>query len=302
MKIEVYVVNAFTLDEKGGNPAGIVFDFENRLSEIEMQLIAKKMALSETAFIRYGTHEVDFDLRFFTPTDEVPLCGHATIASFWLMTLQKRLSKSELLQKTPAGILNLSVDTTDNLTTVWMTQSDPQCIKSNLDFDAQFKAAFPSAMIDSKLPIEIWSTGLHDILLPIKSRDALNQLQIDMTALSTLSKDLNVVGVHAFVSSNDSQLIYARNFAPLYGIDEESATGTSNGALTAYLAHHYNISQCHKNQDHMKDSYTYKVLQGEMMESPSLIFTRLDYTDSIKEPIIWVGGTCSLNTVTTIEI
>lgn len=294
MKVDVYVVNSFTLDGSGGNPAGIVYDWEYQLTEIEMQLIAQKMGLSEVAFIRLGLQNADYDLRFFTPTDEVPLCGHATIASFWLMSTQGRLTKTKLSQKTKAGILSVSIDAAADDANVWMTQSAPEIIKSNLAYNQQFQLAFPNAAIDAALPIEIWSTGLHDILLPIKSRDDLNHLQTNMKELTVLSENFDVVGVHAFVSSIDSQEIYARNFAPRYGIEEESATGTSNGALTAYLAHHYPIAQRHKNIATEPFSYTFKVLQGEAMENPSLIYTRLDYSPLADKPTIWVGGTCAL--------
>ncbi len=302
MKVDVYIVNSFTLEGKGGNPAGIVYDWQSLLGEKEMQEIAQKMGLSETAFVRTGSLDADFDLRFFTPTDEVPLCGHATIASFWLMSHQERLSKANLLQKTSAGVLNISINHSSDQTNVWMTQSIPKQIKTNLAFNQNFISAFPNAEIDPKLPIEIWSTGLNDILLPIKTREDLNSLETNMDEISAISKDHDVVGVHAFVSSCDSQVIYARNFAPLYGIDEESATGTSNGALTAYLAHHYNFKQRLDNINTFPYSVEYKVLQGEMMDNPSLIYTKLIYDAIDNEPTIWVGGTCSLVAIKEIHI
>lgn len=302
MKVDVYIVNSFTLEGKGGNPAGIVYDWQSQLGEKEMQEIAQRMGLSETAFVRTGSLDADFDLRFFTPTDEVPLCGHATIASFWLMSLQERLSKVNLLQKTSAGILNISINQTPDKTYVWMTQSIPKQIKTNMPFNHDFLTAFPNAEIDPRLPIEIWSTGLNDILLPIKTREDLNNLETNMDAISAISKDHDVVGVHAFVSSSDSQVIYARNFAPLYGIDEESATGTSNGALTAYLAHHYNFKQRLDNISAFPYTVEYEVLQGEVMANPSLIYTKLDYLATDNEPTIWVGGTCSLMEIKEIHI
>lgn len=279
--MKVWIINSFVYEGKGGNPAGVVLDLEHKLSDNEMQAIAKKVNLSETAFIRSGTDGADFNLRFFTPTDEVPLCGHATIASFWHLSKLGMLLSDTCIQNTKAGLLSIHIsrDASDEIT-VTMAQTSPIIIKQGLSFDASFKASFPNASIDSKLSIDIWSTGIEDILMPIESREALNQLISIPENLTDLSKKLQVVGVHAF-SYVDGQ-VYARNFAPLYGIDEESATGTSNGALTAYL-HHY--------LHHDKLKLELKVLQGEKMGVTSAIYTRSE--KGLAGLSIHVGGQCA---------
>ncbi len=279
--MKVWIINSFVYEGKGGNPAGVVLDLEQKLSESEMQAIAKKVNLSETAFISKGTEGADFNLRFFTPTDEVPLCGHATIASFWHLSKLGVLKSDTCIQNTKAGLLSIHIsrDASDEIT-VTMAQTSPVIVKQGLTFDASFKASFPNAAIDSMLTIDVWSTGLEDILLPIESRVALNQLTCVSENLTELSKELQVVGVHAF-SYEDGQ-VYARNFAPLYGIDEESATGTSNGALTAYL-HHY------LHHDKLKLALT--VLQGEAMGETSAIYTSSE--KGLAGLSIHVGGRCA---------
>ena len=117
----------------------------------------------------------------------------------------------------------------------------------------------------SRLPAEVISTGLPDIIMPVASVDLLNRLTPDMEALTTLSRELDVVGVHAFAMANDSYTAHVRNFAPFYGIPEESGTGTANAALTHYLVRHRIISgtpRCH-------------FLQGVTMGRPSTITTEL---------------------------
>ena len=88
--IKVYTLNAFTDDVSGGNPAGVVLDADN-LTEKQMQGIAKKVGFSETAFVM-SSDSADFRVRFFTPSDEVDLCGHATIATFKLLLLKGRIA------------------------------------------------------------------------------------------------------------------------------------------------------------------------------------------------------------------
>ena len=114
------------------------------------------------------------------------------------------------------------------------------------------------------------STGLPDIMMPVVSLTDLAALTPDMPALAALSDRYEVTGVHAFTldkaDDTDDALCHARNFAPLYDIDEEAATGTSNGALTyyGYL------------NGFVKDGDDCKIIQGEKMQRPSLILTHLD--------------------------
>ena len=96
-----------------------------------------------------------------------------------------------------------------------------------------------------------------------------------MAALSALSKEMEVVGVHAFALSDDGFTAHVRNFAPLYGIPEESATGTANAALTHYLQHRGCIAP----------GAACRFMQGEAMDRPSVIDTTID-----GEGRIWVGG------------
>lgn len=288
--MKVWIINSFVYEGNGGNPAGVVLDLSQTLSEIDMQAIAKKVGLSETAFISKGTEGADFNLRFFTPTDEVPLCGHATIASFWHLSKLGMLTSNTCVQNTKAGLLSILVSKEDgDEITITMAQTSPIIVKQGLTFNDAFKASFPNATLDPNLSIDIWSTGIEDILLPIASREALNQLIFSPENLARLSRDLQVVGVHAF--AYDEGQVYARNFAPLYGIDEESATGTSNGALTAYL-HHYLY------QDQL--TLALRVLQGESMGETSAIYTRS--VKGLTGLDIQVGGKCAYRGKMEIEV
>ena len=81
---------------------------------------------------------------------------------------------------------------------------------------------------------QLISTGLPDIMMPVASPADLEKISPDFPALSKLSEKYQVVGVHAFTTDCDDATCHVRNFAPLYDIDEEAATGTSNGALTYF--------------------------------------------------------------------
>lgn len=133
--------------------------------------------------------------------------------------------------------------------------------------------------INDELPIQIVSTGLKDILLPIKSSKDLQQLNPNLNVMTQLSKEQNVIGVHAFALEEGESTITAicRNFAPLYDIDEESATGTSNCALACYLFKYIE----------KKSQYIFE--QGYNLNNPSRIVVNLTTHDDIIDTV-FVGG------------
>jgi predicted PhzF superfamily epimerase YddE/YHI9 len=125
---------------------------------------------------------------------------------------------------------------------------------------------------------EMISTGLPDIMLPVQSEEELAAIKPDFPALSKLSERYEVVGVHAFTVNASDGAVHCRNFAPLYAIDEEAATGTSNGALTYYLYKNSLIGECAENL----------FIQGEAMDRPSKIRSRLTAESGTVK--IQVGG------------
>lgn len=272
----VYIVNSFVHEHHGGNAAGVVI-VDNKLSTDEMQAISKEVNLSETAFVFPINKEGHYPIRFFTPVSEVPLCGHATLAAFHMLKSLSLIISKTASQVTGAGILKIKLDG-DQIT---MLQPGPKHRKISSKASKSLNDLMGLGVPHSFLPTEVWSTGLEDVLLPIPSRSELNNLNVDFHALSRWSGINQVVGVHAFAIEGDT--VYARNFAPLYGIDEEAATGTSNGALIAYL-HHY----IHQNQSHLKKV----IYQGESMAQKSAITALSVRNDTSWE--IWVGGKCKL--------
>ncbi|MDD5919088.1 MAG: PhzF family phenazine biosynthesis protein [bacterium] len=256
-----YTVDAFTDVPLGGNPAGVAL-FEGALpEEAEMRRIAAEVGYSETAFL-HRIAEDRFKVRYFTPVEEVALCGHATVGSFSLL-LQKRLIESGRTYIAETGAGEIRVDVSDGL--VWLDMASPRelCTLSEAD-EASLAAMYGLSMSAfGTLRPAIVDTGLPDIMMPLGDPALLAALKPDMAAISALSEHLSVTGVHAFSLAEDA--VHCRNFAPLYGIDEESATGTSNGALTYYLYRRGLVSP----------GKTNLFVQGEAMGKPSKIYSRL---------------------------
>lgn len=266
-----YIVDAFTDEPFGGNTAGVVLLDGDFPSDKLMQQIAAELRYSETAFVYQHSRE-EFTVRYFTPAGEVDLCGHATIASFHVLEERGRVDEwAPVVNHTLAGDLLVRIDSQ-----VMMQMAAPRVLQVPLDIDHlhRIMARTPQRWPDA--PVEVVSTGLPDIILPVADVDALNALCPDMEALAALSRELDVVGVHAFALADDGYTAHVRNFGPRYDIPEESATGTANAALTHYL----------QRRGLVKQGDDCRFLQGEAMGRPSVVATTVDSQDGS----IWVGG------------
>jgi PhzF family phenazine biosynthesis protein len=266
--MRVYILNAFAKTKSGGNPAAVVLDADD-LNEASMQEIAARVGLSETAFVQNSV-AADFKIRFFTPAAEVDLCGHATIAAFSLLFGLRRIQAGRYSQETRAGILAVEV-LKDG--TVFMDQALPVFGK---EVDRGEVAGSLGIGLDSLLPglpVQIVSTGLRDIIVPVVSLSVLSDFIPDFEKISAISRNHEAVGYHVFsLETKHLSTAHCRNLAPLYGIPEEAATGTSSGALACYLFRHGRIAE--------KQAQNLVFEQGYVMGRPSEIFVRLDIKDT----------------------
>ncbi|WP_130805435.1 PhzF family phenazine biosynthesis protein [Senegalia massiliensis] len=285
MELIMYLVDAFSDKKFSGNPAGVIPDGKE-LSDEKMQKIARELNLSETAFIQ-KIDEENYKVRFFTPLQEVDLCGHATIATFYTLIEKGYINaldngKRRYYQHTRAGKLYIDVYCKDGkIDKVIMEQKKPEILEKNIDKDELSSAMninkFDIGIGSKKYDPKVISTGLPDIIVPVKTKKILDNLNIDKEKVKLLSEKLNVTGIHAFTIENND--IYSRNFAPLVGIDEEAATGTANGALFYYLR---------KNK--LTDKTEIIVNQGESLNRPSKIICKLGNSIDVIE----VGGVASI--------
>ena len=272
MEHKIFHMTAFPKEEHGGNYAGVVTDAD-LLSDIEMQSIAKELGYSETAFV-LASNKADFKVRFFTPYIEVDLCGHATISTFNLLRDLKTIDEGFYTQETEVGLLKLEV----KKDMVYMEQIPPRYGEyiDPLEIEKCFKS---KNFINTLLPIRILSTGMREIFVPLKSIKKLNSLSPIIKEIIEISLKYDVIGIHCFALSEEEDIdAYGRNFAPVVGINEESATGTSNGALGCYLNNYI---------DNKKTTFILR--QGYNMDKPSEIITRLTKKDS-DIVTVFVGG------------
>lgn len=257
----LYQVDSFTKDKFTGNPAGVVSNADG-LSGIQMQQIARELNNSETAFILNADDSShDVQVRFFTPSMEVPMCGHATIAAHYVRAheLDSTFNEdsSRIIQKVGAGLLPVDIIRTNDAEVrdykIVMTQADIE-FDDPLDFDIVLTICealgISSADLHDNAPIQIVSTGHSKVMICINSYEQLKQLNPDFEELIAISESIGCNGYLVFSKDtpDDSYFINARMFGPALGIDEDPVNGSSGGALGAYLVKHQLIDVTNKSQ------------------------------------------------------
>ncbi len=265
--MKLFIVDAFTNQIFGGNQAGVVLleNDEKLPEESVMQKIAAELKYSETAFVK-STKPHTFLFRYFTPEGEVELCGHATISAFTVLRNEMGLDIGNYIADTAAGSLKVSV-ARDR---IWMEMA-PGALLRYLSPEESGKVykAYGLDLQDQPESLRpcIVRCGLADILLPVADKTQLDNAVQNRDEVIWISRELQVVGVHMYCCELSSKVTaYCRNFAPLYGIDEEAATGTSNGSLTYYLSMN----------GLLQEGDIGIFIQGTRMGKPSVIHSRIE--------------------------
>ncbi len=260
----IYQIDAFTTQRFSGNPAGVVPKADG-LTEQQMQQIARELNNSETAFIHSGDEGCDLHIRFFTPTREVPICGHATVSAHYTRALELGLTQpATVLQKTGAGILPVDILPLDGGDyEIIMTQGEISVTPlETIEEPLCAALGIETADLRPDCPIAIASTGHSKVMVAIKDREQLHSLKPNMAALHALSEQIGCNGYYVFtLSPEEETLVHGRMFAPAIGINEDPVTGNANGPLGAYLCHY-------KLVDTSSDQFTFTAIQGEAMGRP----------------------------------
>jgi len=241
--------------------------------------ISQAVGYSETAFVS-SDDEADYEVSFFTTAGEVDFCGHATLATFSTLFQKGMLTAGSYVQRTKVGILPVAIEPNGK---VIMEQQLPK----KLDFfsyqEISTVIGIKSSILEStNLPIEVISTGLPDVIIPVPN-GYLDLIKPDDELIANFCEKHKVVGFHVFeLCGPESKLTAScRNFAPLFGISEESATGSSSGALACYLTEYLALGS----------DYIFE--QGRAMDCTSLITASVK-SDNSTVMSVNVGGFSSI--------
>ena len=285
MNCSFYQVDVFTKIPFGGNPLAVVFDSEG-LTDQNMLNIAKEMNLSETTFVLPpGNLPVDFLVRIFTPEKELPFAGHPTLGTAHILRETGKVLSGDYTIKLAlkAGVATVREMKKENH--LFMDQLLPE-FQSPLDCSEEIGKALgisTSDIYSTGGPVQIASTGLPVLVVPIASLKVLEKISVDTLRLSRLLTSLGTDLLYVFTCQtyDPDATIHARAFAPKLGIPEDPATGSAAGAVGAYLSMNKFIS---------KETYrNIFIEQGHMMGRPSSLFVCIEkHKDEIKS--VRVGG------------
>ena len=266
MEVAVQVVNAFTDNGTGGNPAGVVLDAD-RFDSAQKQAIAAQVGLSETAFVS-RSHKAGFKLEFFTPMRQIPHCGHATIATFSYLHQLGRVGDGMTSKETIDGNRDIWIE--DGM--AFMEQRAPAYTELDGPRVEEVLATLglrPSDLNPGQMPV-IVDTGNAFLLVPVRDAGTVRAIRPDQDGIAAVSEAFDLIGYYVFARQPDvaGRAAGARMFAPRYGIPEEAATGMAAGPLACLLHDRFGVG----------GDTPVLIEQGRWMPhaSPSVIEVRLD--------------------------
>ncbi len=266
--LSFYLVDVFAQEKFAGNQLAVVRD-ASALSSDRMQQIANEMHFSETAFVLSDfQRNGGYDVRIFTPASELPFAGHPTLGTAYVI---KHFVAGETVGRV---VVNLKVGQipvvfekdAENGEVAWMEQFPPTFGKIFSVEEFSRILQLSENAFDGRHPIQVVSTGLPFIIVPLKTLDAVRNAKINRDRLDALAKSTHA-GILVFCpqtydKKND---LNVRVFADMYGVPEDPATGSGNGCLAGYLSQHRYFGG---------NKIDVKVEQGYEIKRPSLLLLR----------------------------
>jgi trans-2,3-dihydro-3-hydroxyanthranilate isomerase len=283
MKVPFQTVDVFTDRRFGGNPLAVIPDARGLTAE-QMQAIAAEFNLAETTFVlppqdRNHTAEV----RIFTPRAELPFAGHPNVGTAFVLARLGKVAGDRLVFEEKAGLVPMDLRR-EGGEVVAARLAAPQPLSLGENVAPEIVAAAVSLKTSDIVgqPV-IASTGNNFLFAEVASREVLRSATYDTAVFNRHLPTSRIVGVHLYVAVKEHGVdIQSRMFAPLYGVPEDPATGSSNISLIGLLAHH----------DERTDLILAKTMgQGFDMGRPSILEASAEKKAG-KVLATYIGGRC----------
>ncbi|MBA5866181.1 MAG: PhzF family phenazine biosynthesis isomerase [Nitrospira sp. CR1.3] len=293
--LKFYQADVFTSQPFGGNPVAVFPDAKG-LSDDELQQIAREMNLSETVFVFPPSDPAAVvRLRIFTPTQEIPFAGHPVVGTMHVLAQLGFIATPEpvtrVVQECNIGLFPVDLHVRDGrVTRVVMTQPAPQFLESIEDTEDLYLVASAlgiskHVIADAKWPLQVVSTGLPVLIVPVRTLTAVRSITPDPSAIMHLCRRFGANGIMVFttVTVETFATVHARMFAPSIGIPEDPATGSAGGALGAYLVQNGVVD--------VGPMTEIVIEQGYEIDRPSRILVQVESDDDAIQTVK-VGGQC----------
>ena len=281
-RIPFYIVDVFAEEKYTGNQLAVVRTGE--LPDDAMQRIAKEMHYSETTFILADSErEGGYDVRIFTPAEEVPFAGHPTLGTAHILRTEvASRSQPQLVLNLKVGPIPVTFEDDESGGIYSMKQIEPTFGDTLDPHSLAPVLGIEVDDIEARFPIEQVSTGLPFIIVPLRSLDALQRALVDRGRYSELiertwAKPILVFAGEPHEAEND---ISVRVFVDCFDIPEDPATGSGNGCLAAYLARHRYWGE---------PRIEVRAEQGYEIGRPSLLYLRAERDNDGHTDVV-VGG------------
>jgi trans-2,3-dihydro-3-hydroxyanthranilate isomerase len=291
--LKFYQADVFTTQPFGGNPVAVFPDAKG-LTDDELQQIAREMNLSETVFVFPPTDPAAVvRLRIFTPTQEIPFAGHPVVGTMHVLAQLGLIRTSEsvtrVVQECNIGLFPVELHSREGrVTRVVMTQPAPLFLEAVDDTEDLYKVASALGITkhvisDAKWPLQVVSTGLPVLIVPVRTLTAVRSIRPDPSAIMDVCQRVGANGVMPFttVTVEPFATVHTRMFAPSIGIPEDPATGSAGGALGAYLVQNGVVD--------VGPTTEIVIEQGYEIERPSRIFVQVESDDDVIQAVK-VGG------------
>ncbi|TKB89328.1 MAG: PhzF family phenazine biosynthesis protein [Nitrospira sp.] len=293
--LKFYQADVFTSQPFGGNPVAVFPDADG-LTDDELQQIAREMNLSETVFVFPPTDPAAVArLRIFTPTQEIPFAGHPVLGTFYVLAQLGRISIQEpvtpVVQECNIGLFSVELHAEQSrVVRVVMSQPKPEFLDPidavNDVYLIGGALSLPKHVIaDTKWPLQVVSTGLPVLIVPVRTLTAVRSINPDASAIINVCERFGANGIMVFttVTVESFASVHARMFAPKIGILEDPATGSAGGALGAYLVQNGVVE--------VGPTTNILIEQGYEIDRPSRIFVQVESDDDVIQGVK-VGGHC----------
>lgn len=233
-----FLYSSFSADPSGGNLAGIVIQ-DRSLPDDVLQAIAKDLNAPTTGFVQFHNGEPNrYAVRFFSPTAEMDMCGHVTLGIACALLDEQQVQPGRIVQATAAGEIEVHVERMGSSLRAGMTLRLPQFDASpaSLDELKQLLGVRRADLLDEVVP-GIASTGLRHLFVGLRHVEALASMRRDDAALLQFCDlhGIDTIGVFACAREGDFSWVQLRDLCHGIGNPEESASGTTNGALACFL-------------------------------------------------------------------
>jgi len=262
------IVDVFAEEKYAGNQLAVV-RYGKDLVDVEMQKIARETNYSETTFIITDKkHDEGYDVRIFTPKEEVPFAGHPALGTAYVI-------RQEIIRKpVDKVLLNLKVGqipvTFGSDEILWMRQKEPTFGRTFEADEISRILSIETEAIDDRFPIETVSTGLPFMIVPLRKLEIVKKCSVVKDLYFDLIKDTEAKSILVFSPEtyNAENSLNVRVFVDYFGIPEDPATGSANGCLAAYLVKHRYFET---------EQLKVRVEQGYEVGRPSLLYLNADF-------------------------